>query len=76
LFGLQDQMSLANVLNTGSHVDICSTICGIHDARVVSVVCEGSSPPRCFAVLELSETDIGVITASHERDYRLVWRGD
>jgi hypothetical protein len=76
-FGLQNQMHLANILNTGSHVDICSTVCSIDDAKVASVVCEGSSPSaRCFAVLELSKSESDMITAKDKGDYRLVWRSN
>jgi hypothetical protein len=70
-FPLQNQMYLAEVLNTGSRVAVCATTCPAENVRVASIVCDATLSPKCSAVLELSKDQIAAISAGNTTDYRL-----
>jgi hypothetical protein len=70
-FPLQNQMDLAEVLNTGSRVAVCATTCPAENVRVASIVCDATSSSKCSAVLELSKDQIAAISGGNRADYRL-----
>ena len=76
-FSLQNQMDLADILNTDSHVAVYGKAAAVKDARVVSVVCSGPPPSfKCSAVLELSKKEVATISGHNKEDLRLVLQGD
>jgi hypothetical protein len=69
-----DQKDLSDFLNTDSQVDVCARQCVIENARVVSIVCGGTSLSKCAVVLELSKKEADELSSSRETEYRLVPR--
>jgi len=57
LFSLKNQPELPNLVNTNSHVSVCSGDCPIDDARVLAILCSATRPSDCYAALELTKED-------------------
>jgi hypothetical protein len=57
VFPLQKQLDLVEILNTGSRVDICSQVCVVEDARVLSIVGPYGQGAEYYAILDISVGD-------------------
>jgi hypothetical protein len=53
VFPLQKQLDLVDILNTGSVVDICSQICVVEGARVLSIVGPYGQGAEYYAILDI-----------------------
>ena len=75
-FSLEKQTALANVLDTGSRVDICAGTCLAPKVRVLSIVCSGATATDCYVALEVPCDTVSEITADAAKGARLILRSN
>jgi hypothetical protein len=73
MFPLQKQLDLVEILDTGSHVDVCWKVCVIENARVLSMVGPSGQAAEYYAILEIPAGDDAKV-AGEIANYRLFLR--
>jgi hypothetical protein len=75
VFPLQKQLDLVEILNTGSHVDVCWKVCVLENARVLSIVGPSGQGAEYYAVLEIPAGDDAKVTGEIT-NYRVFLRNE
>lgn len=75
VFPLQKQLDLVETLNTGSTVDICSQVCVVEDARVLSIVGPYGQGAEYYAILGIPVGDDAKVKGEIG-NYRLFLRNE